>query len=60
MSLPFHGLPGFDDEIVDSHLLDEGHDFLTRARADRQHGHHRGHTEDHAQHGEERAHAMKQ
>ena len=57
MGLPFHGFLGIHDEIVDAHLFDEGHDFLTRARADGQHGHDGGHTEEH---GEERAHAMKQ
>jgi len=33
----------------------KSHDFLLRARADGEHGDHRGNAENHAQHGEQRA-----
>ncbi len=43
------------DQIAHTELLDERHDFLLRAGADRKHGDHGGNSENHSQHGEERA-----
>ena len=43
-----------DDQVPDAELLDEGHHFLLRARADGEHGDHGGDAEDHAHHREQR------
>ncbi len=53
MSLPLRGLFRFHDQVVDAHLLDQRHDFLPRARADREHRDHGRHAENHPQHGEQ-------
>ena len=60
MRLPFRRLLRFDDEVMHAHLLNKRHDFLPRSRADREHGHNRRNAENHAQHGEKRAHPMHQ
>ncbi len=51
--LPIGGFLGFDNEVADAELLDEGHDFLLGARSDGEHSHNRGNAKDHTQHGQE-------
>src|SRR5205085_3202051 len=54
------GFVRFDDEVADAKLLDQLHHLLARAGADGEHSNDGSHAEDHAQHGEQRAHLVQQ
>jgi multidrug resistance efflux pump len=47
-------------EVMHSHLLNQCHDFLPRARADREHRYHGCDSKDHPEHSQQRAQAMQQ
>ena len=52
--------PRLDDQVADAHRLDHRHHLLLRAGADREHRHHRGDAEDHAEHGQQRAQLVRE
>ena len=60
MRLPIGRLFGFDDQVVNAHLLDQGHHFLACARADREHRHYGRHAKNHPQHGQQRTQPVQQ
>ena len=53
--LVVRGFARFDDQVAHAELLDEGHDLLLRAGADRQHRDDRRDAEDHPHHRQQRA-----
>ena len=52
-------LARLDDQVAHAKLLDERHDFLLRAGADRQHRDDRRDAEDHAEHRQQRAQLVR-
>ena len=52
-------LARLDDQVAHAELLDERHDLLLRAGADRQHRDHRRHAEDHPQHRQQRSQLVR-
>ncbi len=52
-------LARLDDQVAHAELLDERHDFLLRAGADREHRDDRRHAEDHPHHREERSQLVR-
>ena len=52
-------LARLDDQVADAELLDEGHHFLLRAGADRQHRDDRGDAEDHPEHRQQRTQLVR-
>src|ERR1700739_50214 len=59
MRLPLERLLGFDNEIVYAHLFDNCTDTLGAPASDGKHVTDRGNSEDHAEHGEQRARAVE-
>jgi hypothetical protein len=60
MRLPIGGFPGFHDQVSHTQLLDERHYLLPGSSANRKHGDNCRDSENHAQHGEQRAQPVGQ
>ena len=60
LRLPIGGFLGLHNQIAHAELLDEGHHLLLGAGPDGEHGDHRRHAEDHAEHGQKSAQFVQQ
>src|SRR5207248_4213498 len=54
------GFARFDNDVVDTQLVDHGEHFFFHAGRNGEHGHHRADTEDHAKHGQQAAQLVYQ
>src|SRR4026209_2702255 len=50
----------FDDDVVHAQLIDKAHHLLLGAGGDREHGHHRAHPKDHAEHRQQAAQLVRE